>query len=270
MSRMGIWKMLSVIALFAVTLLFYGQMHRGQAETVDDIENCRKVLILNYHKVDDLFNSLSVSPSDFAEQMDFLNDNGYTTITPKELCDGIAGVSELPKNPVLITFDDGYLDNYTNAYPILKARNMKATIFAIAGFIGTHSGYMNWSQLREMEQHGISIESHTMNHKPLEGLSDDQIRTELTDSKDLLEQQLGHPIKYIAYPTGTYNLHIASLAKAAGYEAAFTVKYGNVDMGSNVYALERVPVFQTEDTMKSFYERLHYRPIFERFGWKKN
>ena len=74
----------------------------------------------------------------------------------------------------------------------------------------------------------------------------------------------------MAYPTGTYNLHIAKLVQEAGYKAAFTIKYGNVDKASNIYALERVPVFHTEDTNKSFLERIRYTPIFERFGWIKS
>ena len=74
----------------------------------------------------------------------------------------------------------------------------------------------------------------------------------------------------MAYPTGTYNLHIAEMVKEAGYKAAFTIKYGNVDKASNIYALERVPIFHTEDTRKDFLERIRYTPIFERFGWTKN
>ena len=166
--------------------------------------------------------------------MQFLDQKGYHTITPDELYHGLLGETELPPNPVLITFDDGYLDNYTNAYPILKKYHMKATIFVVPGFTNVNKNYLTWEHMLEMEQNGITIESHTLNHKALEGLTDDQIRAELRDSKQRLEERLGHPVEYLAYPTGTYNLHIASLVKEVGYRAAFTVKYGNVDLGSNV------------------------------------
>ncbi|HCB93293.1 MAG TPA: polysaccharide deacetylase [Selenomonas sp.] len=276
MLSKGFWKMSLVLRLCAVIavivscVLFAGKSAHIDAESVQDIEQGQKVMVLNYHKVDNSFNSLAIPPSDFEAQMQFLEKNGYHTISPDELYNALTEGGALPQNPVLITFDDGYVDNYTNAFPILKKYNMKATIFVVPGFTNVNKNYLTWDQMLEMEQNGITIESHTMNHKPLEGLSDDQIIAELKDSKQRLEARLGHPVEYLAYPTGTYNLHIASIAKEVGYRGAFTVKYGNVDMGSNVYALERVPIFRTEHTMRDFYERLQYRPLVEQFGWTKN
>ena len=132
------------------------------------------------------------------------------------------------------------------------------------------TGFWTWEQAQEMEANGISIESHTVSHKSMTELSDDELRAELVNSKKAIEDHLGKQVDYIAYPTGTYNLHIAQLVKDAGYKAAFTIKYGNVDKASNLYALERVPIFHTEDTFKSFLERIRYVPIFERFGWIKS
>ncbi len=228
-----------------------------------------KVLVLNYHKIDHTFNSLAVAPEIFEEQIIYLKNHGYQSISIDELYDGLIGETVLPDKSVLITFDDGYSDNYYNAYPILKVYGMKATVFVVPGFTSTVPGYVTWDQLREMEQNGIKIESHTMTHQKLESLTDDEIIKELTESKNALENQLGHPVEDLAYPTGTYNLHIASLAKQVGYRSAFTVKYGNSDVGSNIYALERVPIFQTENTMRDFRSRIEYRPIFEEFGWSK-
>ena len=240
------------------------------ATMVADSENGTKVMVLNYHKVDNTFISLSVRPDDFEKQMQYLSDNGYHTITPDELYDSLAGKGELPENPVLITFDDGYEDNYTNAYPILKKYGFKATIFVITGFLGKDKNYMTWDQAREMDANGISIESHTVDHKSMTDLTDDQLRAQLVDSRKKAEKELGHPVEYMAYPTGTYNLHIAEMVKEAGYKAAFTIKYGNVDKASNIYALERVPIFHTEDTNRDFLERIRYTPIFKRFGWIKS
>ena len=240
------------------------------ASMVADSENGTKVLILNYHKIDDTFIALAVRPEDFDAQMKYLSEHGYHTITPDELYDSLAGNAELPENPVLITFDDGYEDNYKNAYPILKKYDFKATIFVISSFLGVYPNYITWDQAREMDADNISIQSHTVDHKSMTDLSDDELRSELVDSKKKIEKELGHQINYMAYPTGTYNLHIAKLVQEAGYKAAFTIKYGNVDKASNIYALERVPVFHTEDTNKSFLERIRYTPIFERFGWIKS
>lgn len=274
MRKRNIWK-ITILFVFvtaiAAMIIFNQQPKPLQATMVADSESGTKVLVLNYHKIDHTFISLSVRPEDFDNQMKYLHDNGYHTINPDELYEALAGNGQLPENPVLITFDDGYEDNYTNAYPILKKYDFKATIFVVTGFLDRHKkGYLSWDQAREMNKNGINIESHTVNHKSMTDLTDDELRSELVDSKKKAESELGHAVNYVAYPTGTYNLHIAQMVKEAGYKAAFTIKYGNVDKASNIFALERVPIFHTEDTNKDFIERIRYQPIFESFGWMKN
>ena len=264
-------KRLLLILLLLLIPLLVSSPKQMTATMVADSENGTKVLILNYHKIDNTFISLAVRPDDFDTQMKYLSENGYHTISPDELYDSLAGTGELPDNPVMITFDDGYEDNYVNAYPILKKYGFKATIFVVTSFLDKNKkGYMSWDQAREMDANGISIQSHTVDHKSMTDLTDDQLRMELVDSKKKAEKELGHPVNYMAYPTGTYNLHIAQMVKEAGYKAAFTIKYGNVDKASNIYALERVPIFHTEQTNKDFMERIRYTPIFERLGWIKS
>lgn len=237
---------------------------------IADSESGIKIMVLNYHKIDDMDISLSIPPIEFEAQMKYLQDNNYHTITPDELYAALEGEGELPENPVLITFDDGYADNYENAYPILKKYDFKATIFVISDFVGKMDHYFTWDEAREMSKNGITIASHTVDHRAMTDLTDEQLKKELVESKKKIEKEMDKTVDYIAYPTGTYNLHIAQLVKDAGYKAAFTIKYGNVDMDSNIYALERVPIFHTEDTHKSFLERVRYAPIFESFGWIKN
>ena len=264
-------KRLALLLLLLLVPLLVSSPKQMTATMVADSENGTKVLILNYHKIDNTFISLAVRPDDFESQMRYLSENGYHTISPDELYDSLAGTGELPDNPVMITFDDGYEDNYTNAYPILKKYGFKATIFVVTSFLDKNKkNYMTWDQARELDANGISIQSHTVDHKSITDLTDEQLRMELVDSKKKAEKELGHPVNYMAYPTGTYNLHIAQLVKEAGYKAAFTIKYGNVDKASNIYALERVPIFHTEETNKDFMERIRYTPIFERLGWIKS
>lgn len=274
MRKRNIWKITILfvfVAAIAAMIIFSQQPKPLQATMVADSESGTKVLVLNYHKIDHTFISLSVRPEDFDNQMKYLHDNGYHTISPDELYEALAGNGQLPENPVLITFDDGYEDNYTNAYPILRKYDFKATIFVVTGFLDRHKkGYLSWDQAREMNKNGINIESHTVNHKSMTDLTDDELRSELVDSKKKAETELGHAVNYVAYPTGTYNLHIAQMVKEAGYKAAFTIKYGNVDKASNIFALERVPIFHTQETNKDFIERIRYQPIFESFGWMKN
>ena len=263
-------KKFLVIVLLIVGIFFIGNEidKKISAESVEEISAGPKVLVLNYHQVANTFNPLAITPSDFSTQMAYLINNGYIPITPDELDLGLSGELELPEKPVLITFDDGYVDNYTNAFPILKGYGIRATIFVVPAFVGKQN-YLTWEQLQEMIQNGINIQSHTLNHMKLEELPDDEIRSELLNSKIMLEENLGQTVNYLAYPTGTYNLHIAGIAKDVGYKGAYTIKYGGVDLGSNMYALERVPIFQTENTMKDFYSRIEYRQSFEEFGWIK-
>ncbi|MGM9539628.1 polysaccharide deacetylase family protein [Anaerovibrio sp.] len=240
------------------------------AEAVTVQEDSRTVMVLNYHKVVDEHMSLSVPLADFEQHMRWLQEYGYTSITPRELYDFIVDGRELPEKPVLITFDDGYKDNYTNAYPIMKKYGFKGTIFVVTGFLGVYDNYLTWEQAKELTENGFSIESHTHNHKSMTEASDDDISKELAKSRDTIREKLGVEADFIAYPTGTYNLHIAELVKEAGYKGAFTIKYDNASRDSNVYAIERVPVFHTENTNKDFLERIQYLPLMYKYGWVKN
>ena len=265
------WSLLAVLFILLGALLIVGHPREEAASApLPAAEDDEKVLVLNYHMVNRMFISLAIDPEDFDWQMKYLVDHGYHTISPEELYAFLEGKGTLPDRPVLITFDDGYVDNYTNAYPILKKYNLKATIFIVTGFVSERKGYLTWDQLREMEQHGITAQSHTVTHAPLPELSDERIREELIVSKQQAEAELGHPIEFIAYPTGVHDLHIVGIAKEAGYKGGFTVKYGNVDRSSNVYAMERVPIFRTAATNVDFVDRLRYTSNITQYGWTRN
>lgn len=265
------WSLIAVLAILLGVVLIVGHPREEAAPApLLPSENDVKVLVLNYHMVGSMFISLAIDPKDFDWQMKYLVDHGYHTISPDELYNFLAGKGTLPDRPVLITFDDGYEDNYTNAYPILKKYNLKATIFVVTGFLDKRKGYLTWDQAREMEQNGVTVESHTVTHAPLPDLPDDRIREELVESKRQAEKELGHPVEYIAYPTGVHDLHIAEMAKEAGYKGGFTVKYSNVDHNSNIYAMERVPIFRTGATNTDFVDRLRYTSNMTQFGWTRN
>ena len=265
------WSLLAVLLILLGALLIVGHPREEAASLpLPAAEDDEKVLVLNYHMVNRMFISLAIDPEDFDWQMKYLVDHGYHTISPDELYDYLAGTGSLPERPVLITFDDGYVDNYTNAFPILKKYHLKATVFVVTGFLSKRKGYLTWDQVREMEKSGVTIESHTVTHAALPELSDDRIRAELVESKRQAESELGHPVEFIAYPTGAHDLHIAELAKEAGYKAGFTVKYSNVDRNSNIYALERVPIFRTGATNEDFVDRLHYTSNLTQYGWVRN
>lgn len=225
------------------------------------------VPVLNYHRIDTgIRHSLVVPPEEFKKQMQYLHDEGYHTITMDELYDYVTKGTELPDKPVLITFDDGYIDNYKYAFPILKEYNMKATLFMITSAFG-ESRFINVEQLKEMQANGIDIQSHTVNHKDLRNMSLDQARDELIGSKAVLEDRMKHPVRYIAYPGGFSNKDIDRIAEESGYRMAFTVQAGNVEPGQNLFNLPRQAVFFNDTPFQNFWVRLHY-PWENAFMWR--
>ena len=190
------------------------------------------VPILTYHYIrvnpdryDRLGFALSVTPWDFAAQMDWLKDSGYHPITAADLHAFLAGVRGLPSKPVILTFDDGYADFYTTALPILRAHDFRATAYVVSGFVG-RPGYMTAAQVVEADRSGIEIGSHTVNHPNLTNLSYGSVRSQLIDSKQFLERLLGHPVTSFCYPSGKVNSMVAWQVADAGYDDATTTVFG--------------------------------------------
>ncbi|WP_425060766.1 Poly-beta-1,6-N-acetyl-D-glucosamine N-deacetylase [Sporomusa carbonis] len=239
-------------------------MNRAASVSLADIP------VLNYHKIDSFYHSLSIPPEEFEEQMAYLHENGFHTITPDDLMSYLNHGKQLPEKPILITFDDGYQDNYTNAYPIMKKYGFTATIFLVTSLVGHDGRFMTWDQVRQMKKDGFIFGSHTVSHAPLTKLTREQVMDELVNSRKEIEHQLGTRPRYFAYPTGAYNRQIEEMVKQAGYKAAFTIRYGQAGTESNPYALERIPIFRGPHTFRSFYIRLNAAPVLERFGLIRN
>ncbi len=137
------------------------------------------VPVLNYHQINDRdHNALTLSTSEFEAQMRYLAENGYHPITPNELADHLENGAPLPEKPILLTFDDGYIDNYKNAYPILQKYGLKGSIFIITDYLNVYPNYLTWEICQEMQDSGIiDIECHTMTHVALSELAEAGINT---------------------------------------------------------------------------------------------
>ena len=256
-----------IIFLFLFTLFL--SFPKCMASAIDT-ENGTKILVLNYHKVDNTDIPLSVSPEYFDAQLKYLIFHDYHSITPEQLMDYLENGTELPKNPVLITFDDGYLDNYTYAYPILLQNGFRATFFIIPDLVGTTKyslDYFDWEQAKEMLENGINIESHTLSHASLSKLSVQDAKNEIANSQKIIEDHLGKKPLFLAYPCGSYNSIITGLAQECGYRAAFTIRQGLVDIESDPYALERITIVRNDRVFRGFTTKIRYTPNFEKFGW---
>ena len=223
------------------------------------------VPVLNYHQVNNsrIISPLTVTNRDFAKQMQYLADNGYHTVTVDELILAWEQGAELPDKPVVITFDDGYVDNYEWAYPILKHYNFKATIFLVSDFMDRFDNYLTWDNVKTMHESGlIDFESHTLSHEELTKLKPEEIRHQLTGSRKALEWRLKKPVHCLAYPCGSYNEEVLRLMNETGYKAAFTVNYGLAGSNEPRLALNRIPVFGgMAHGMLRFKLRLAFAPV---------
>ena len=225
--------------------------------------NC--VPVLNYHQINDTENNaLTVKVEQFDKQMQYLADNGYHTITPADMLDCWENGKQLPDKPVIITFDDGYRDNYINAFPILEKYGLKASIFLITDYVSLYPNYVTWDMAKEMQESGlIDLESHTLSHTELTGLesSEDVVR-QLQESRNALQYRLGRPAFFIAYPCGSYSDQVEQLTKDAGYRAAFTVNYGLASPDEQRFVLDRIPIFGcNQHTFLRFKLRIVLAPV---------
>ena len=186
--------------------------------------------------------NLSVKPELFDAQMQYLADKGYTTLTMQEVYEILNGQKTLPAKPIALTFDDGYRDFYTNAWPILQKHNFKATNYVITDFIGWDA-YMTWPMLQELDATGqIELGAHTRSHADLRTLSNERRWDEIIGSKSILEQGLGHPIGAFCYPAGFYNAAVIADVKRAKFLTATTVEAGTKQNLQSAFEMPRVRV----------------------------
>jgi peptidoglycan/xylan/chitin deacetylase (PgdA/CDA1 family) len=150
--------------------------------------------------------------------------------------------SPLPEKPIVLTLDDGYVDNYINALPVLKEFNFKATVFMITSCIDRDNRYLTSAQLKEMDNAGMDIESHSVSHPELNTLSFDKQLAELKDSKVALEKLLGREVPYLAYPYGKFNDNTLKIAESLGYKMAFSTITGYSSKLNGLYKLHRLYV----------------------------
>ncbi len=207
------------------------------------------VPILMYHYIGNNPNSadkardvLSTAPDKFDEQMGYLAKNGFNPITFDTLYSALKGTGGLPSKPIILTFDDGYTDFYINAYPILQKNGFKAVSFIPTGLMN-QGYYLTWDQIKEMDSGGlIQFEAHTINHLNLATLSPDQMKYQIVEGKKQLEEHLGHPVGFFAYPYGVSNAVAWQIVKEAGFLAAVGTWYGTVESEGNLVNMPRIRI----------------------------
>ena len=222
------------------------------------------VPIILYHwiAVSPINSQYYVPPEKFEEEMKLLHDWGYTTITTQLLIKAISEGADLPPRPILITFDDGHLNNYTTAFPIMQKYGFTGVLYIIANYMGTDQ-YMNADEIKEMAAAGWEVGSHTISHMDLTTLDPYGQRHEIVDSRTLLENALGVPILTIAYPFGISDPGVLDYAHFAGYIGGMSLGFTDDQGISNLYTLQRRDIKGTYD-VKQFAAFLPWQgdPIF--------
>ena len=180
-----------------------------------------------------------VKEIDFAEQMKYLSENDYNTSNMFTLITAYKNGYKLPAKTVVLTFDDGYRDFYTAAFPILKKYHIHATVNIITNIIG-EPNILTWDMLKEIKNSGlVTIGSHTMSHKSLPSLTASKLKEELEGSKKILESNLGIKVTDFCYPSGAFNDKVVQAVKDAGYTDAITTIDGKWKFNNDLYKIPR-------------------------------
>jgi peptidoglycan/xylan/chitin deacetylase (PgdA/CDA1 family) len=231
-----------LISLLILTRSLPGQSPR------DDTRRRIRVPILMYHYVSappldaDIYRvDLSVTPQQFAQHIAWLAQNGFTAISLDDLVLALTKGYPLPPKAVILTFDDGYEDAYTNAFPVLKQYGMTATFFVVTEWIDTHQpGYLTWDQAREMAAAGMSIQSHTRSHQYLtDGCDYDCQVYQILGSVETIEAEIGIRPRFFCYPGGRYDDAVLPILEQVGIAAAVTTEAGTLHVSDRLLELKR-------------------------------
>ena len=209
------------------------------------------VPVVMYHKIgqDYKVSRLSVSPENFKKQMRFLRRFNYNVVSLGELAELVRAKRRIPYKTIAVTFDDGYKDNYTDAFAALKEYKIPACIFMPTGKVGK-PGYLNWDELKEMSAGGIDIGSHTISECFLPDIKDeDALKKEIFESRNIIKSQIPRGGDFFAYCGGGFNGKIRQMVIDAGYKGAFATNPGKRYPKDDIYALKRLRVSTTADNL---------------------
>ena len=226
-------------------------------------------VILNYHSVHPTHGT-STRPEDFLKQMQYLETN-FTVISLSDFYEIRTRNGKLPVKSAMITFDDGYRDNYDYAYPVLKKLGLPATIFITTGFVNDdiditkgcrdYCGldHLDWLQVKEMSENGIQFGAHTHSHPILTEITPSEVEKEIIRSRQLLEEKLEKQPSHFAYPLGqprTFNSAIIEILKRHNFNLACSTIWGTRNNNRNIFALYRVRIDGC-DSMEDFIAKVN-------------
>ena len=218
--------------------------------TPDGVEREARVPILMYHYIstpppgaDAIRRDLSIAPDLFESHLRYLQEAGYRSISLRDLVYHLTLGWPLPPKPIILTFDDGYRDNYENAFPLLKKYGFRGTFFLVTDFIDEgRAAYMTWPQIKEMYQAGMEFGAHSRNHPDLRGKPLDYLVWQSLGPSETIEYNLGERPRFYSYPSGQYDKKAIEVIRSAGYWAGLTIHQGMTHSSQRLFELQRIRV----------------------------
>ncbi len=199
---------------------------------------------------------LSVLPDHFDAQMKWLAESNYHTITLTDLYYYLAVGTPLPENPIILTFDDGYVDHYENAFPILQKHGLVGTFFILAGPADVASPrYLTWDMIAEMSAAGMDMQAHGRDHVDMRGRADEFLYFQIVGARQAVEAHTGKPAPFFSYPAGRYDANTLRLLDRYGFWVAVTTMSGRVHTLDAPLELTRVRI-RGSDSLERFIARL--------------
>jgi peptidoglycan/xylan/chitin deacetylase (PgdA/CDA1 family) len=221
------------------------------------VKHPRAVPILVYHHVQSYeagYYLTYVGTSQFASQLWYLHHNGYHPVTLRRVYDSWAGRAKLPRRPVVLSFDDGYLDQYTNAARLLHRYHYPAVLDLVVD----NGTALSRAMVRRMIVWGWEVDSHTLTHPLLTHLSPAQLRHQLVASKRIIRRRFHVPADFLCYPGGIYDSRVMRAVRKAGYLGATTIHYGRATPRGR-FAMPRIAVYWGE-SLGAFGDRMRTAP----------
>lgn len=221
--------------------------------------------ILYYHRVEDEEHRSCVRPAAFAEQMRHLRTGGYNLLSLGAVREHLDARRSFPERTVIVTFDDGFADNFHHAFPILQRESIPMTLFLTADYIGTEelpvlrdrSGVrpLDWDQVNEMARNGVDLGAHTLTHPNLTEVDDAELRRQVTESRDRIEEHTSVRVRTFCYPRGDFDTRVKAAVRDAGYDLACTTMEGCVTEDTHPFSLRRTFV-ANDDSLRDFRHKL--------------
>lgn len=226
-----------------------------------------RIPILMYHSISEKsdhhlhpYFQTTTSPQVFSAQMRFLHEHNYTVIGLDQAVLHLAALqSNKEQRFVVLTFDDGYRNFYTEVFPLLQEYGSTATVFLPTRFIGEEpihfqgTSCLSWSQVRELYRYGVSFGSHSVNHSHLRGLDESRLTYEVAHSKDIIEQKLGKSVESFSYPFAfpeqdrAFTRKLKSLLEDSGYRNGVSTTVGTASVSDDLLFLKRIPINSGDD-----------------------